>query len=181
MGEIKSAIELAMERTKNLVMGEEEKKEFARKNMEVKLQAVIRRFLEGMIGRDGFLSEYNDVKGEDSVKRGYAVDQVIVELEVTANKDRLFDLLEILAKDKSMDLAKEVRDLKQWFRKELSSRDNDITKRILARLSGLGISGDAIKPNIPEWEESHDVAREIGSLIKNRFGQWKDKLLGTSA
>jgi|WetSurMetagenome_2_1015567.scaffolds.fasta_scaffold891447_1 hypothetical protein len=181
MGEIKSAIELAMERTKNLVMGEQEKKEFARKDMEDKLRAAIRRYQEGMIGQDGFLSEYEDIKGEEPEKRGYAVDQIISELEATTNRDRLFDLLEILAKGKSKDLTEEVRDLKEWFRSELNSRDSDIAKRILTRLSGLGISGDAIKPNIPEWEESHDAAREISSLIKSRVGQWKERLLRVSA
>jgi hypothetical protein len=177
MGEIKSAIELAMERTKNLVMGEQEKKEFVRKDMEDKLRAAIRRYQESMIGSDDFVNEYENIKGEDQDKRNSAIDQVIAELEGAQNREKLFDLLEILAKRKSRDMAGEVHDLKEWFHRELNSRENDIVKRIYARLSSIGISGNAIKPNIPAWEESHDTAREIGSLIKNRVGQWRDRLL----
>jgi hypothetical protein len=180
MSEIKSAIELAMERTKNLVMGELEKKEFARKDMEDKLRAAIRRFQEEIIGSDGFLSEYEEISGIDADKRESTVNQIISKLEITSSRDRLFDLLEILAKSKSRDMVEEARELKEWFRREFSSRGNDISKRILVRLADLGISGNAIKPNIPEWEESYDAAREISSLLKNRVGQWRDRLLKVS-
>ena len=49
MAEIKSAIELAMEKTKNLVIDSKEREEMAVKEIEDKVKAVIRRFMEEMI------------------------------------------------------------------------------------------------------------------------------------
>ena len=62
MAKIKSAIELAMEKTKNLVMDQKEKEEFERRGLEDKLRAVMRRFLEGMTDREEFMAELGGLK-----------------------------------------------------------------------------------------------------------------------
>jgi hypothetical protein len=181
MAEIKSAIELAMERTKNLVMGEEEKMEFARKDSEDRLRAAVRRFQEGMIDDDGFVRDYQGVSGTEAYKRGLVVDLILREFETAVERERLFELLELLGRQGGPGLAEEVRSLKVWFDKELHFREDDIKKKILSRLADIGISGSAVKPNIPEWEESRDTAREVGVLIQNHVNAWKEKLLATAA
>jgi hypothetical protein len=181
MGEIKSAIELAMERTKNLVMSEDEKRQFARKDTEERLRAVIRRFQEGMIVDDGFLREVGEIQGDEQYKKGLAVDIVIQEFETATENERLFAILELLGKDRGGKLAEDAREMKVRFHKELDSRQGEIRKKVLARLAGLGISGSAIRPNISEWEESRDAAREIGGLIRSRVSEWKKKFLAPPA
>ena len=62
MGEIKSAIELAMERTKNLVTDEEERRSLARQDIENKARVVLRRYLAGMAEEDVAVREFDDFR-----------------------------------------------------------------------------------------------------------------------
>jgi hypothetical protein len=181
LAEIKSAIELAMERTKNLVMDDEEKKEFARKYREDRLRAVMRRFLEGIIGGDECLREYNDIRGEKAQKSALLLDLIIEEFRVSTENEMLFALLQLIGEDAGGGLAGEVQALKGWFQKELAAREGEIRNGIMSRLNDLGISGTAVVPNIPEWEESQSAAKEIGSLIRSRLFDWKDRLQAISS
>jgi hypothetical protein len=181
MGEIKSAIELAMERTKNLVMDDEEKKEFARKDREDKVRVIMRRFVEGMIEDVEFLREFGEIRGEKSQKSALLVDLVAEGFQTSRDNERLFALLRLIGEDAGSGLAAEAEALKIWFQKELAAREAGIKERIIARLEDLGISGDAVEPNVPEWEESQDAAREIGSLIKGRLHEWKKRLQAVSS
>ena len=99
MAKIKSAIELAMERTKNLVMDEKEKEEFARRGLEDRLRAIMRRFLEGMIGREELLTELGGMKAGKREKRLLLIDLVLEEFSLPGDKERLFDLLELVGEE----------------------------------------------------------------------------------
>jgi hypothetical protein len=176
LGEIKSAIELAMERTKNLVMDDDEKREFARKNLEDKLRAAVRRFLEGMVTGEDFLHEYNDLPGDRAAREALLLDMVADEFQTSAaDNEKLFSLLELIGEDIGGGLAEEARTLKGWFTRELGTQDEEIRKRIIARLLEMGISGSAVQPNISAWEESQDAARQIGGLVRDRLQKWKKR------
>ncbi len=180
MSEIKSAIELAMERTKNLVMDDDEKRELARKNMEDKLRAAIRRFLEGIVAGEDFLREYKETSGDRAAKDAVLLDTIADEFQASTDNERLFALLELIGEDTGGGLAEESRALRRWFAHELEGRDEEIRKRITGRLFEMGISGSAVELNIPEWEESQDVARQIGGLMRSRLNEWKERLKAAS-
>ncbi len=176
MGEIKSAVELAMERTKNLVMDDEERRAFARKDREDKIRALMRRFLEGMIEGEEFLRDYGAIPGDRVQKRLLLLDLLEEEFQGSSENERLFALLELLAEESGGGLSAEARELRGWFQKELTSKEAGIRQRIVDRLKEIGISGSAVEPNVAEWEESRDAARDIGSLVTSRLREWKEKL-----
>ncbi len=90
MAEIKSAIELAMERTSNLVMDEEEKRGLVRKDLEGRLKAAMRRFLEGMTDRERFLGDYEGIKGDRREKRSILAGLLIQGFETFDRERALF-------------------------------------------------------------------------------------------
>ncbi len=180
MGEIKSAIELAMERTKGLVMDEKEKEEFARKDLEEKLKAVVRRFLEGIAGSDEFLREFKHIAGDERRERDLLVDLVIAEFDSSIENERLFSLLEIVGEELGGGLGEEARGLKKRFRDELKARETGIREDIVERLRLMGISGSAVEPNLPEWEEWKDAAREVGNILKKGLHEWRNRIQAVS-
>jgi hypothetical protein len=181
MAEIKSAIELAMERTKNLVMGEEEKRQLARKDLEDRMKAIMRRFLEGMIDQERFLDEYRDIKAEKGEKRLLLVDLVIQGFEASVDNERLFDLIELVGEDAGSGLGREAQALRAGFESELKAREADIREGIVSRLQAMGISGSAVEPNVPEWKEWKDAVSDTAALFKQRLIEWKDKVLANPA
>jgi hypothetical protein len=175
VGEIKSAIELAMEKTKNLVMDEGEKRAFARKGLEERLRALMRRFFEGMIGREEFLAEYRGMKAEKRDLALLVIDMIIEEFGREGEKDRPFELLELLGEEAGGGLAEEARALRDGFREELRADVSGVREKIMTRLGEMGISGEALEPNIEEWDEWKDAAQKRGSLFRKRLYEWKDK------
>ena len=115
MAKIKSAIELAMERTKNLVMDEKEKEEFARRGLEDKLRAVMRRFLEGMTGRESFSADSGASRGKRE-KRLLLVDLAFRNSSIQVIRRGFFELLELVGEEAGSGLGGEARSLKDRFR-----------------------------------------------------------------
>ena len=180
MAEIKSAIELAMERTKNLVMDDEEKKAFAQKDLDEKLRAVMRRFLEGMIDREQFLVDYGNINADRAQKRGRIVDLIIQEFEVSAQNDRVFALMAVVGAEAGAGFEEEAMGLKTRFLKELETREAGIRKNIAGKLRDVGISGSAVEPNMTDWDEWKAGAREAASLFRRHLSEWKDRLAAVS-
>ena len=156
-------------------MDEKEKEEFARKGLEDKLRALMRRFLEGMTGREEVLAELAGMKAGGREKRLLLIDLVIEEFDLTGDKERLFDLLELVGEEAGAGLAGDVRRLKEQFRAELKANGAGVREEIMGRLARMGISGASLEPNIEEWEEWRVAARKTGSLFKERLREWKNK------
>ncbi len=175
MAEIKSAIELAMEKTKHLVMDEKEKEEFARRGLEDKLRAVMRRFLEGMIGREELPAELEGMKAGKREKRLLLVDLILEEFDLPGDKERLFDLLELVGEEAGNGLDGDARSLKDRFREELRANAAGVRAEITKRLEHMGISGGSLEPNTEEWEEWKDTAQKTGILFKGWLHEWKNK------
>jgi hypothetical protein len=175
VAKIKSAIELAMERTKNLVMDEKEKEEFARRGLEDKLRAIMRRFLEGMIGREELLAELGGMKTVTRERRLLLTDLILEEFDLAGDKERLFDLLELVGEESGVGLAADARRLKDRFHEELRANATAVREEILKRLGRMGISGTSLEPNTEEWEEWKDAAQKTGNDFKKWLHEWKDK------
>jgi hypothetical protein len=181
VAEIKSAIELAMERTKDLVMGEDEKKELVRKDLEDRLKALMRRFLEGMTDRERFFSDYEVIKANRREKRLLLADILIQGFEAFIENERFFELLELLGEDTGSDIGHAAKALEAGFKSELKAREMGIREEINARLREIGISGSAVEPNVVEWQEWKDAAWDIAASLKQHLVEWKDRVLAVPA
>ena len=175
MAEIKSAIELAMEKTKNLVMDEKEKEAFERKSLEDKLRAIMRRFLEGMTDREELMAELGSLKAGRRDKRLLLIDLLLEEFDLPGDKERFFELLEIVGEEAESGLADDARKLRGRFLEELKANTVVVRDEIMKRLKRMGISGESLEPNVEEWEEWRDAAQKTGELFKQRLREWKNK------
>ena len=180
MAEIKSAIELAMERTKNLVMDEAEKKAFARRDFEERLRALMRRFLEGI--RDGkqFLEEYRSIRAESREKGLLLVDLVLEEFPAMPQKEKAFDLLALVGGELGSGLAGKAESLEKEFEGDLEAGVPAVRERIARRLAAMGISGGGVEPNLDAWEEWQDAEKELGARFKGRLLGWREEARAAS-
>jgi len=179
VAEIKSSIELAMEKTKNLVMDEEERKLSALRDTENKIRATLRRYLEGMIERDDVEKEMEEIKGDEGLKRSLLLDLLIEEFDIGSDNTRLLELFYIVNGGLQESLKKELATLKNKFKEEMEKRGMIIRERIAGRLREMGITGDGVEPNIEEWDEWKEGQEEAGAVFKKRIAEWKNKLTKT--
>jgi hypothetical protein len=176
LGEIKSAIELAMERTKGLVMDDQEKREAAARELGSRVSGVLRRYLEGMVDWAGFQKEYERLDGEKSQKNRLLMDAALADFGSSDNNEKVFDILSFAGMDVGEGLKDEIEDLRREFHERISSETEGVKRNVTARLNGMGISGSAVEPNVTEWDEWTIAVNGTKSLIMRRLNEWKSKI-----
>jgi hypothetical protein len=181
MGEIKSAIELAMERTKNLVMDEKEKEQSLIQEAEQKLKGLLRRFLEGSIDSGEVLAQLGKIGLPEPTKKRLLCDATVSVFDVATDSARLFELLLLLNGDIAKDLKKDLVSLQKQFSSEMDTRKTDVRKQILGRLKTAGVSGNAVEPNLEAWEEWDQAVAETRNVFKQRLERWKEKMKAACA
>ncbi len=175
MAEIKSAIELAMERTKGLVMDEKEKEKSLIQDAENRLRVMVRRFLDGGIDIDDFQGQYDKVELTEVARRSLLVDMVVSGFDVGEDK-KLFDLLHVVDRKLDKRLSVELDTLQRQFSEALEKKNGEVRKRILGRLSKMGISGSSLEPNLPAWDEWREAVTETKLAFGSRLQRWKDEV-----
>jgi hypothetical protein len=176
MAVIKSAIELAMERTKGLVMDEEEKKSLALKETEKKVKAVLRRYREGIIESDGVNREIEKIEGDEKWKKSILIDRLIDGLDIKSRNERLFELLNIIGTGLREPFNHEIEVMQKRFLEEMEKRETKVREKITDHMKEIGITGNGVKPNIWEWDEWNDSVEEAGKAFKQHVAEWKDRL-----
>jgi hypothetical protein len=170
MGEIKSTLELAMERTKNLVMTPEERQEMARREDETRVRAAVRKLLDGEL-RPAELAEQvahlqrdrPEFSGRDAAYRSIA--KALVPGE---NEGITLEALQALGFPRFDDLEKLVRETIA----EADQLDAEASERLLGNLAAGGIRGSAVVPN-PEtdfvWQQERTVLFDGFTVQRDRL------------
>lgn len=166
MGEIRSTIDLMMERTKGMALSDEEKEKFRREELEKKARGLRTRLVENPADADRIISGIDE---EDPKKRREILDLLWDELVDALIPGRagakLLDVLEKLPR------AEEKADVLARMRSELKSAEKNRVKdvkKVLNRerkkLASIGISGSAVVPKLPEDAESQETAHTMEDL-----------------
>jgi hypothetical protein len=172
MAEIKSAIELAMERTKSLVMDDDEKRDFEAKDVENRLKALLRRFREGLADLDDTRESFREMKGDEGIKRALLVDTLTREFDILDRDGMLIDLLDSLC-GLPDEVRKELKAIRSRYEAALEQRAMIVRERILQELHDQGLSGTAVEPNLEGWEQWQQEKRETKDAFQRRIADWK--------
>ena len=151
MGEIKSTLDIIMEKTKGLTMTEEEKEAFRKKETAGKVKGLFQRFLDGFIDAERLKDEIGSL-GEEryAVAREALLRECMGRMEPGADDTILLDALENAA---GLDIAP-IRKIILDYNQDLEQQKMDRKQVLQENLKGLGISGSAVIPNIhadQEW------------------------------
>jgi len=151
MTEIKSTLDIIMEKTKGLRMTEEEKETFRKKETEGKVRGLLQRFLDGFIDSERLKNEIGDL-GEKryDMAREALLRECMGRMEPGADNTILLDALENAV---GLDIAP-IRKIILDCNQDLEQQKMDRKQVLQKNLRGLGISGSAVIPNIhadQEW------------------------------
>ena len=151
MGEIKSTLDIIMEKTKGLTMTEEEKEAFRKKETEGKVRGLLQRFLDGFIDAERLKDEIGSL-GEKryAVAREALLRECMGRMEPGADNTILLDALENAVGLDITPIQKIILD----YNRDLEQQEMDRKQVLQKNLMGLGISGTAVIPNIhadQEW------------------------------
>lgn len=176
MAEIKSAIQLAMERTQGFVMDEKEKQSMARKELASSVVSIFRRYREGLADDAEAEADLDALKCDNETKKKIVLDLLGDEFESAGDVssfDRLFSFVRFVIDEKSY---RELKEIERSFTDELEKTRSGMKGRILKDLASAGIEGDSVEPNVeasPKWAEA---SLEIRRSFRQQIDEWKGRI-----
>ena len=151
MAEIKSTLELIMEKTKDMTPTNEEKKAFRKKEIQGKIKGLLVKFLDGFLDLDKLKNKIAPFEEKDHVAvREVLVHECLDRIDPEADNALPFDILQHLT---GIDIEP-IRKLLSDFSTTLEGERHVYEQRLSSRIREKGISGSAVLPNIeadPDW------------------------------
>ena len=162
MGEIKSSLELAMERTKKIAISGKEREEIKRREIDQKVNALSNRYREGHLPLNEILREMGrmDEKTSTLVKETL-LSGWINALSLKDEDERLIKGIETLKHRNADELKEKHHQLLSQYRGEKEKAEEKIRAQIAEALKRERIYGSAVQPNI---EASRLWQKELGNL-----------------
>lgn len=151
MADIKSTLELVMERTRHLSMTEEDKRKQAAAAFKEAVSRLARKYLDGQINLDRFQAEFNQLEGGASGRKDAAA-EIGRRIDPAADNTLLLDLIK---NGLNFDISDIEAILHQFSEAVLCEQDRAV-ERIKADLLEKGIFGSAVLPNLEAdkgWSE----------------------------
>ncbi len=178
MAEIKSTLDLVMERTKNLTMTEQEKRQQALAEFRTGVSALIRKYADGVLSPDQLQNELGLLgRASGGRDRGVILDEIAKRIDPDRDNQRLLDLLNEICKAGTAPIESALDEYDRAVAAKSHERIEEL--RVLLAHS-FGISGSAVQPNLgadSDWAVvrqairerfATELQREVGSL-KCRF------------
>jgi hypothetical protein len=161
MAEIKSAIEIAMEKTKTLRLSSEEKEKIKEEEFQSKAHGLVNRFLVVDLH---FREVEKELAKYSAEQRGQLEKIMLADLadalDLDRNNDLVFEGIETLSPEKEKTILR----AKQLMRKYQEQRGAEHwkTEEVLrSKLEAMGVSGSAVLPKV---EGSLDWAKALPSF-----------------
>jgi hypothetical protein len=153
MGEIKSTMDIIMEKTKGLSMSEEEKAEYRQQELRGKVRGLIRKFLDGILDLDELKAEVDLLS---DYPRGIVEEAIIEEsvphMELGKDNDPIYRVFEETLGMNS----RPVLDIEGAYLERLEREKKVFETSLKEKIKEKGISGSAVIPNLkadPAWKQ----------------------------
>ena len=175
MGEIKSTLDLVLEKTKNLTLSSEEKEEQQQKEIENRIKGMMQKYQDGILSKNQLITDYEILKKEYNMSQNRAL---ITEVTRRVEPDRDNQLLlEVLQECCAIDTAAIESIIDEIRKTYLAASQNrmELLKEDLAQQ--FDISGSAILPNLEADGLWRQEAREMRAGFEDQLNRVKDDLL----
>jgi hypothetical protein len=172
LGEIKSTLDLVLEKTRDLTLSKEEKRDLAREELDRKTQGLVNRYLDNILPLSRLKEEIQSI---DSKEHGLVFK--LLKKHLLAHLDPDSDnslVLSALSEIAGFDVSV-LTVLQKEYQVEREASERAFKERALSALEERGVSGSAVVPNLshdPDWDQS---LRSLRKRYQERLTIVKDR------
>ena len=179
MAELKSTLELVMERTKNMVETPEERARKKAEELEARARGISLRLCDELIRPEELLRAIEDASDQDPEElRGVLLAVMIDELDLTRPCDDLLEGFKILAGPASSEALARASELTLDFEEATGGLIQEAKEKALAELAAQGISGSAVRPKFEASPWYRTAAEDVARNFADRLTRLKADLRG---
>jgi len=179
MGEIKSTLELVMERTKKFAISEKEKEEMKQKEVLQKATGLFRRYREGHLSLNEILKQIEKMEKKIAITvKELLLSQWIDALSLDDDDERILKGIESL-KQKTIDEVKQkFNHLLAQYLSEKEKVKEKVKVQFTEALRKDSIYGSAVEPNLEKsdlWKKENE---KLDQIYKVKLEEIKEQLRG---
>jgi hypothetical protein len=179
MGEIKSTLDLVLEKTKNLTLSSEEKKQQTQREIENRIKGMIQKYQDGLYSKSELMAGYESLKKDYNLSTD---DSLIIEithrLEPNRNNQSLLVLLQECCTIDTAAIETTIEDFQQTYRAASQNRLTQLKKDLAEQHA---IAGSAVLPNLDTDESWQQKSAEIRAAYEDQLNRVRDGLLGNES
>ncbi|MGD8663059.1 MAG: hypothetical protein PVH37_24170 [Desulfobacterales bacterium] len=176
MGEIKSTLDLVLEKTKNLTLSSEEKESQKQKEIENRIKGMVQKYQDGILSINQLIADYELLKKEYTIPQN---NSLIVEITQRIEPDQdNQSLLELLQECCTIDTTA-IESIIENFRKQYIAASQSRIEQLKEDLAQRhNISGSAVLPNLDVDEQWRQKAGKLRAGYEEQLSRVKDNLIG---
>ncbi len=169
MAEIKSTLELIMERTKNLTLSDEEKSDLHKKEVQGKIKGFIIKFMDGLIKLENLKNGITSFEEKDhEIVKEVVIKECIDKIDLKTDNKQIFDIIENVTDVDISSIQLLISDLLNELADARKIREQGLLKRIHKK----GISGSAILPNLDADREWIHFEQDVHATFHEKCKDW---------
>lgn len=174
MAEIKSTLDLIMEKTKNLTLSDEERDSLRVGEWTGMVRGWVQKYMDNLMGIPDIGNELARIRKENRERIGSILrEEILARIDPEDGNERLFRLMEEFSGILRDEIEDEVRSYKDRLEKEKAAKK----EALLASLAADRITGRAVIPNIerdPEWRNFREgLKKEFSRQLSLRCNGMK--------
>lgn len=175
MAEIKSTLDLVLEKTMHLSLNSDEKQELAAQDVEKRIKGMLQKYQDGVLTPKEMSSEYVSISNDDKLTADHILIKVIISrLDLLEGNGPLLEALDRLGGLDTTGLQSVIDESRGSYHNAAGKRLAEI-KTMLA--GDYGISGSAVVPNLAVDERWHLEERELRSRFEDSLDRVKAGLM----
>jgi len=149
MGEVKSTLELAMERTKRFAVSEKEKEEMKQKEVLQKATSLFHRYREGHLSLSDILKEIDRMEKKTATAvREYLLSHWIDALALDQDNERILKGVQSLKEKNIAQVNQGLDRLLSLYQREKEKMRENVGVQLIEVLKKDGIWGSAVEPKL---------------------------------
>jgi len=171
VAEIRSTMDIIMEKTKGLTMSEEEKKALKEQELQGKVRGLIQKLTDGALNLEQVAAEMASIAEKDrALAHEILRDEVLARIQPGDENESLVQILELVLGIDSAAVKAKIGEWNRVFLEKRGAREKELQRE----LEEKGIHGSAVVPNLgadPGWAEGKSkigqrLKKELASLIE---------------
>jgi hypothetical protein len=175
MGEIKSTLDLVLEKTKNLTLSPEEKEAQKQKEIVNRIKGMMQKYQDGILSKSELITDYEILKKDTNMSQNKALILEVTE-RIEPDQDNQ-PLLEVLQECCSIDTAA-IETIIANCRKAYIAASQNRMERLKEDLAQQSrITGSAVLPNLEADDQWRQETRRMRAGFEKQLNREKENLL----
>jgi hypothetical protein len=179
MGEIKSSLELAMEKTKKFAVSDKEKEEMKQKEVLKKATSLFHRYRDGLHSVNEILKEIERMDKETAATvKKILLSQWVDALSLEDEEERILKGIESLAQKNIDEVRRKFRYLLSLYQGEKEKVKEKVGLQLIESLRKDGIYGSAVEPKLEGSELWKKEMEKLTQSYRMKLEAIKEPLRG---